>query len=470
MSFYQLLRSFTRHDGLPFADLLAEKDINTIALEVGVDVAKEEEDGVIYTTAITLWAFLSQMLFKGEQRSCPAAVARVITLCMALDREPCSADTGTYCRARARLPIALVRRLTTHIADAAEARVPKHWLWKGRHVYLVDGATVSAPDTPELQAEYPQPSSQKEGLGFPMIRLVVLMSLATAMLMGMAQGRYAGKKTGETALFRELLDRLKPGDVVLADRYYSSYFMLALLKERQVDAVFRLHQRRTADFTRGERLGPDDHVATWHRPARPKWMSQAEYDRMPLTMQIREVKVSVSQPGFRVESLVVVTTMTDAKVYSKDDVAELYHKRWLVELDIETLKVRLGLDVLRTKSPAMVRKELWVGFLAYNLLRQSLLQAAWLRKLSPRELSFTAAMQSVASTWAILAVASPERADALIEAHLQAIGTHKIGNRPGRVEPRAIKRRPKPHALLTKPRQEARAELLKGRRSKDSTT
>ena len=462
MSFYQSFRSFPRRDGLPFADLLSEDDINNIAEDVGVDVAKEQEAGIIYTTPVTLWAFLSQMLFKGEQRSCVAAVARVITLCIALKREPPSPDSGTYCRARARLPIALVQRLTTHVADAAEREIPTDWLWKDRHVYLVDGTTVSTPDTPELQEEYHQPNSQKKGLGFPMIRVVVLMSFATAMLTGMAQGPYAGKKTGETALFRELLDRLKAGDVVLADRYYCSYFMIALLRERNVDVVFRLHQGRTADFTRGKRLGPGDHITTWHRPARPKWMSQDVYDSMPLTLEVREVQVCVSQPGYRVRSLVVVTTMTDAAVYSKNDLGELYHKRWLVELDIRVLKVHLGLDVLRTRRPEMARKELWVGFLAYNLIRQSILQAAWLRELSPRELSFTAAMQSVASTWLILPWASEELANALIDAHLQAMGTHKIGHRPGRVEPRAIKRRPKPHALLTKPRQEARDELLNG--------
>lgn len=470
MSFYQPFRSFSRHEGLPFADLLSESVINKIAEEVGVDVAKEEEDGILYTTPVTLWAFLSQMLFKDEQRSCVAAVARVITLCIALNREPPSPDTGTYCRARARLPVALVQRMTTHVAEAGEAQVPNDWLWKNRHVYLVDGTTVSTPDTPELQKKYPQPDSQKEGLGFPMIRMVVLMSLATAMLTGMAQGPYAGKETGETALFRELLDRLKAGDVVLADRYYCSYFMIALLKERNIDAVFRLHQARTADFTKGKRLGSGDHIVTWHRPDRPEWMSQEVYDRMPLTLEVREVMVRVSQPGFREDSLIVVTTMTDSSEYSKDDLAELYHKRWLVELDIGVLKVRLGLGVLRTTSPAMARKELWVGLLAYNLIRQSLLQAASLRELSPRQLSFTAAMQSVASTWSVLAIVSQEIATKLIEAHLHAIGTHKIGHRFGRVEPRAIKRRPKPQALLTKPRQEARAELLKGRSAAASET
>jgi len=358
--------------------------------------------------------------------------------------------------------------LTTHIADAAESQVPQTWLWKGRHVHLVDGTTVSTPDTPSLQEMYPQPTCQKEGLGFPMIRMVVLMSLATAMLKDLAMGPYAGKKTGETALFRELLDRLTPGDVVLADRYYCSYFLLALLKERHMDSVFRLHQGRTADFTRGRKLGHEDHIAVWSRPPKPAWMDSETYERMPETMEMREVQVHVSKPGFRVETLVVVTTLTNAQVISRDDIAELYYKRWHVELDIATLKITLGLDVLRCKSPEMVHKEIWVALLAHNLIRQSMLQAALLSEVSPRQLSFTAALQSTASIYTPMIMCPQATACQLIAMHLQGMGTHRIGHRPGRTEPRAIKRRPKPHDLLTKPRKEARAELINPQASKEA--
>ena len=183
----------------------------------------------VYTPQVTLWAWLSQAVHKGEHRSCPAAVARVVVLLIGLGRRPCSDNSGTYCKARAKLPEPVLRRLVYDVADGCEHAVPEEWLWYGRHVKLVDGTTVSMPDTPENQAAYPQTSSQEEGLGFPMARLVVLISLATAMITGMAIGPCSGKETGEMALFRELFDRLEQGDIVLGDRYFCSYFMICLL-------------------------------------------------------------------------------------------------------------------------------------------------------------------------------------------------------------------------------------------------
>jgi len=448
-------RSFLQQDGLPFADLLAEETLQQIHREAGLPLPDEQADqGVIYTTPVTLWAFLSQVLHAKEQRSCVAAVARVIVLCVALGREPCSDDTGAYCRARARLPLALIQRATYHVAEQAEAQVPEAWLWKRRHVHLLDGTTVSTPDTPSLQAEYPQPSSQKPGLGFPLLRMVVLLSLTTAMIQGMALGPYAGKETGETALFRQLLGRLKPSDVVLADRYFCSYFMIAMLLALGVDVVFRLHHLRRRTFQRGS-----DHAITWLRPQCPDWMDQETYERIPESIQVREVHVQVQQTGFRVRSLIVATTLTDADAYSSDDIAELYHQRWLVELDIRALKITLGMDVLRCKSPEMVTKEIWTCLLAYNLIRQRILQAALVAELSPRQISFTAAMQKIAASWQVILLCNEEQARTLIETHLRDLATHRIGDRPDRVEPRAIKRRPKPHPLLTRPRAQAKAEL-----------
>ena len=370
MHFYNfrlVLLSFLQHAGRAFAEALPEETIQQAFADEDANFAQEEGD--VYTPPLTLWAFLSQVLFKGEQRSCRASVARVVVLLVALGRSPCSDNTGAYCRARAKIPAAVVRRLTLQVADACEQQVPEHWLWKNRHVHLVDGTTVSMPDTPANQAQWPQPASQKPGLGFPLIRMVVLISLATAMVTGMEMGPYQGKETGETALLRALFERLRAGDVVLADRYYCSYFMIALLGELGVDIVVRLHQQRDADFRRGRRLGRGDHVVDWLRPAKPDWMDQETYDRMPASLALRQVRVSVNQPGFRVEQLVVVTNLIDAVAYSQQDIAELYHKRWLVELDIRTIKITLGMDVLRCKSPDMVRREIWTGLLAYNLIR-----------------------------------------------------------------------------------------------------
>jgi len=456
--FQRVRSSFMQQDGLPFADVLTEEKIQHAFEDEEVSFAQGEDD--VYTPAVTLWAFLSQVLFKGEQRSCLAAVSRIVVLWIALGKEPCSDNTGAYCRARAKLPVVVLKRLALMVSHGCERKLPPNWLWRWRHVHLVDGTTVSMPDTPENQRDYPQPTTQAKGVGFPLARMVVLMSLATAMVQGMDLGPYAGKETGETALLRQLFDWLQSGDVVLADRYYCSYFMIALLLERGVDVVTRLHQARDADFRRGQRLGHGDHLVTWTRPAKPEWMDQATYERMPLSMQVREIQVQVHQPGFRVESFVAVTTLTDACEYTKDDVAELYHQRWLVELDIRTIKVTLGMEVLRCKTPEMVRREIWTCLLAYNLIRQTLLQAALAADRSPRQLSFTAALQKIAASWATLAVCDETMADQLIQTNLRHLAKHVVGDRPGRVEPRAIKRRPKPQRLLNQPRAEARAELL----------
>ena len=464
--FRLVLSSFMQHDGLPFADALPEEEIQQAFEDAGANFA--QDDDAVYTPAVTLWAFLSQVLFKGELRSCLAAVGRVVVLWVALGRKPCSDNSGAYCRARAKLPVPVLQRLALDLADNCEDQLPGAWLWMGKHVHLVDGTTVSMPDTSENQADYPQPETQEPGLGFPLARLVLLFSLASAMVQGVAVGPYAGKETGETALLRELFGRLLPGDVLLGDRFFCSYFMIALLMEKGIDVVVRLHQRRAADFRRGRRLGPDDHLVIWTRPQRPQWMDQETFDRMPATLAVRELQVHVHQPGFRVESLVVVTTLADADTYSKDDVAELYQQRWLAELDIRALKITLGIDVLRCQTPEMVRREIWVAMLAYNLIRRSMLQAA-LRDdptgtmgRSPRQFSFTAALQKVAASWATLAHGQETWLVLLIEVQLQHIGKQIIGDRPGRVEPRAVKRRPKPHKLLTKPRKERRAELLIG--------
>lgn len=456
--FRLILSSFLQHSGLPFADVLPEEAIAQAFADAGMSRQQEpaQDENIVYTAAVTLWAFLSQVLYSREQRSCAAAVARVVVLMATLSRE-CSDNTGAYCRARARLPLAVMQRLTLEVADGSEQRVPHHWLWCGRHVHLVDGSTVSMPDTADNQAAFPQAPTQKPGLGFPIARLVVLLSLATAMVTGMAMGRYQGKETGEPALLRELFDRLHPGDVVLGDRCYCSYFMIALLARIQVDVVARLHQCRPSDFRRGR-----DHVVTWERPKKPNWMDQETYDQMPETLQLREVHVQVHQPGFRVESLIVVTTLTDVERYTKDDVAELYHKRWLAELDIRAIKISLGMDVLRCRTPDMVRKEIWTCLLAYNLIRQSMLEAALAAKRSPRQLSFTAALQKIAASWAILAVGEAAQLVPLIAVALRHLAAHRVGHRPDRIEPRAVKRRPKRQKLLTKPRAEARARLLAG--------
>lgn len=457
-----VLNSFLEQPGLPFADALPAEDIQVAFEDQGVDFATEEDQ--IYTPPVTLWAMLSQVLFKDEQRSCGAAVARVIVLMTVLGRRPPGNDSGNYCRARFKIPVPVLRRLSCQIAERCQRKIPQHWLWFGHHVKVADGSTSSMPDTKENQAEFPQQRSQQPGLGFPIVRYVVLFSLATGMIADLEMGPYCGKETGETALLRELFGRLEAGDVLLADSYYGSYFMICLLSAIGVDIVTQLHQCRTADFSRGQRLGPEDHLVQWPRPARPEWMDEATYNQMPTSLQVREVLVRVNQAGFRPESFVVVTTLTNAKKYRSQDLADLYRQRWHAELDLRAIKVSLGMDVLRSKSPEMVRREIWSCVLAYNLIRQTQLNAAKRARLLPRQFSLTAALQKIAASWTCVLIVDSQTQTTLIEVHLQDLVHDRVGNRPNRVEPRAIKRRPKPHKLLTKPRDQARAELMAGQK------
>ena len=458
-SFSLVQNAFLQTEGLPFADVLSEEEIREAF--VAENACFAEDEGDIYTPGVTLWAWLSQALHAGPLRSCVAAVARVGVLCVMLGRQPPSPDTGDYCRARAKLPERVLYRLVCSVGDELESRAPADWLWQGRHVKIADGTTLLTPDTPANQHAWPQARTQKPGVGFPILRMVVLLSLATAALCGVAIGPYKGKETGEPALLRELLDRFQRGDVFLGDCCFCSYFLLALLLACGVDSVVRQHQRRRTDFRCGQRLGQKDHVVVWQRPARPTWMDQETYATIPETITVRELQVRVDIRGFRVQQLVVVTTLTDVQRYPQAEIARLFRQRWHVELDLRTIKVTLRMDDLRCKTPEMVRREILVHWLAYNLIRKVMAQAAVSQERLPRELSFAAAVAAVASAWDNATLANRNTLTVLAKTQWRLIARHEVGHRPNRVEPRAIKRRPKEHKLLRKPRAEARAELFR---------
>ena len=457
-SFRLVQDAFLQADGLPFRDVLPEEEIEEAFAAENACFAEDEGD--IYTPSLTLWAWMSQVMHADKLRSCVSAVARITTLCVVLERKPPSPDTGTYCRARAKLPERVLQRLAYAVGDGLEARVPADWLWLGRHVKIGDGTTLLAPDTPANQEAWPQARSQKPGVGFPILRMVVLLSLATAAVCGLAIGPYKGKETGESALLRELLDRFQPGDVFLGDCCYCAYFLLALLLARGVDVVVRQHQGRRTDFRRGVRLGDEDHAVLWERPQRPEWMDEETYAAIPETLRVRELRVRVDVPGFRVRELIVVTTLTDATRYPAAEIARLFRLRWHVELDLRNIKVSLRMDDLRGKTPSMVRREIWVHWLAYNLIRKVMAQAALGQKKLPRNLSFANALSALVSAWDHAGVSAPSRLSVLAQTQHRLITRSRVGQRPNRVEPRAIKRRPKAHKLLNKPRAEARAELL----------
>jgi len=448
---------FLQGQGLPFSSVL-----NAGAIEH----AFSQDDGLfaqddIFSTEITLWAFLAQALRDGKGASCTAAVADIATYMLQAGRQPPAGDTGDYCRARAKLSLPALRRLVVESAEQLEGQADKSWLWNGLHAKLVDGFTFTMPDTLDNQAEFPQLSTQQPGAGFPIARCCTVVSLATACVCDLAIGPYQGKQTGENALLRDLLDTFNENDVVVFDRYYCSFMLLAMLSLRGVQVCTRLHQRRTSDFRRGHRLGQDDHLITWTRPAKPAWMSPAQYQQIPQTLTLRELRFDVIVPGRPTESITVITTLTDPEAYSAEDIAALYGLRWNVELDIRDIKQTLDLDQVRCKTPHMVRRELWVTLLAYNLIRKVMATSAAMHGKQPRRLSFTLTCQTVLASWILLSTGSCRDPHQLWTAALDSIAAHEVPLRPGRMEPRVLKRRRDRYPLMHGPRDELREALGK---------
>jgi hypothetical protein len=450
-----LRRQFALAPGLPFGDLLSEEAVQqAFRAECGHGYDR------VYTPLVTVRLLLSQAL--DPDPSLRQAVSRLLAERATAGRAPMSADTGAYCQARQRLPEGVLPRLTRQVGGALLDRAPRGWCLKGRHVKIADGTTVSLPDTPANQAAYPQPSHEKPGLGFPLARLVVVFSLAVGTVLDAALGPFAGKRSGEPALFRGLHGCLRPGEVVLADRCYCSYFEIALLRQQGCDTVLRLHQRRPVDFRRGKRLGRDDQVIVWKKPKRPDWMEEATYEQLPDRLELRQVRLRGTRPGFRTQTLVVVTTLTDPQAVRAGDLTNLYRRRWHAELDLRSLKQTMQMGILRGKAPAMVRKELWAHLLAYNLIRTVMAQAARQHHLRPRQISFKGAVQTLLAFAPQVLAAAPAALPALARRVLAALAAHRVADRPDRCEPRARKRRYDNFMHLLRPRAEAKALLLKG--------
>ena len=456
-SFQKVVDAFLAQPGLPFANVLTAERIERVFAKHGNLFGA----GAIYSTAVMVWSFLGQVLRDGKEASCQSAVARIVTYCDQQELATPTADTGDYCKARAKLSAAALRDLAREVAAEVEQQADAGWLWKGLHAKLVDGFTFTMPDTEKNQAEYPSPKTQQKGVGLPIARAAVILSLATACALDLAVGPYSGKETGETALLRQLLGSFVSGDVAVMDRFYCSFMMIALLLGRNVQVCARMHQRRHVDFRRGRRLGEYDHLIVWTKPERPTWMGQATYDAIPDTLEMREIRYHVVQPGYRSQTITIATTLTNAETYSKEAIAQLYGFRWNSELDIRSIKQSLNLCHVRCKSPDMVRKELWMTLLGYNLIRTTVAAAALLHDKQPRHISFTGACQYVLSWW-MLASCQAIAADRL-ESHcrqlLSQIAECEVANRPGRLEPRVLKRRRHGYKLMQEPRSVLRAKL-----------
>jgi hypothetical protein len=356
-------------------------------------------------------------------------------------------NTGPYCKARQRLPLAPLKEAVTESGEELHRHTPSKWNWKGHHVVLADGTTSLMSDTPDNQARFPQQRNQKPGIGFPITRIVALISLGAGTIIDYALGPYQGKGSGETSLFSQMLDRLKPGDLLMADRYYCTYAIIALLGQKGVDVLFQNHAKRKPDFRRGKKLGAKDHLIEWTKPPiKPVWLSDEQYRALPDVLQVRELAV---------DGIVYVTTLMDTKKYRRQELAELYAERWTIELDLRNIKTNMGMEMLRCKSPDMVEKEIAIYFLAYNLIRASLARAAKQFGKIPRLLSFKSAVQLLTQATVQLTYLSAKALKSFSQALLKAMASTPIAQQKRKNQPRAIKRRPKSYPLLTIPRHEA---------------
>jgi hypothetical protein len=454
-----LRRQFLQDGDLPFTNVLTEE-----LLKQALATLRGWLDR-IFSPLVTLWVFLGQVL--GADPSCRAAVARLIAHRLSRGQSPCSAETGAYCQARKRLPESFFADVARQTGRTLQANVDPKWLWKHRRVYIYDGSSASMPDTPANQRDYPQPDTQKPGLGLPLARLAAVFSLACGAVLDLGICRYAGKGQSELGMLRTLWDLFRPGDVLLADRLMCAWTEMVMLKQRGVDRVCRFTSHRRADFRRGQRLGEGDHIVKWPKPTKPRSIDRETYDALPEFLMARECRVRVEQPGLRVRTFIIATTLLDAGEVTKDDLATLYRARWHAELDLRSLKRTMQMDVLRCKTPESVRKEIWTHVLAYNLMRTIMAQAASKYGLAPRSISFKGALQTLAAFQPLLALQGELDSAGCQEIYqrlLDAVATHRVADRPDRVEPRLRKRRPKHYAFLRKPRWEIELKMLKGLR------
>lgn len=447
----QILKDkFNQSLGLPFEELLPESAIKQAISELKIKYKKR-----LFDPLITLWAFLSQVL--DTDKTCHNAVSKIIAHLAGEEVEVPSTDTSAYCQARARLPEKLLEKLFNYSAQNLEEKVTEEKLWCGRNVKVIDGSTVSMPDTVENQKEYPQPSSQKPGCGFPIAKIGVIFSLATGAAVALCIDVL---NTHDIKLARKMYSFLKPNDVLLGDRAFCAYADMFFITNLGCDAVFRKHSSRTTTMRKGKIVGDCDKIVIWYKPKRcPKGLSKDEFDALPPSITVREIYYYIVIPGFRSQRVSLITTLLDKEIYPPLAIVRLYYQRWQVELDLRHLKTTLGMDVLRCKTPSMVRKEIHVYLLAYNLLRSLMWQAGTTYNTPPLRLSLQGTRHHLLNFIPKLETAHSQKRIRLYRSLLKIIVHKLVPDRPARSEPRVTKRRPKAYPRLTKPRQELRKQL-----------
>nr|WP_230966703.1 IS4 family transposase [Nostoc commune] len=436
--------------GLPFKELLPESVIRLAISELKIKYKKR-----LFDPLITLWAFLSQVL--DTDKTCHNAVSKIIAHLAESEVEVPSTDTSAYCQARARLPEKLLEKLFNYSAHNLEERVTQEHLWCGRNVKVIDGSTVSMPDTVENQKEYPQPSTQKAGCGFPIAKIGVVFSLATGAAIALCIDVL---NTHDIKLARRLYSFLKPNDVLLGDRAFCAYADMVAITKLGCDVVFRKHQSRTTTIRKGKIVGDCDKLVTWYKPKRcPQGLSKDEFLALPSAITVREIYYYIAIPGFRTQRVSLITTLLDKATYSTLEIVGLYGKRWDVELNLRHIKTTLGMDILRCKTPSMIRKEIHVYLLAYNLLRSLMWSAGTTYNTPPNRLSLQGTRHHLLNFIPKLETAHSQKRFSLYRSLLKIIVHKVVPDRPGRSEPRVTKRRPKAYPRLTKPRHELRHQL-----------
>lgn len=445
-----LKQKFVKSVGLPFQQLLPESTIIEI-----LKAEKIEYRDRLFNPIVTLWAFLSQVL--DSDKSCSNAVSRIVTWLVSEGVQPPSTDTGGYCKARMRLSEKLLQRLLHLTGLGLEAKASGEKLWCGHHVKVLDGSSVSMPDTAPNQKAYPQVSNQAPGCGFPIAKILVMFSLSTGAAMGVLIDVF---NTSDVTMARKMYSLLNIGDVALADRAFGTYVDLVFVQTQGAEAVFRKHQSRNSDFRRGKRLGADDHIVVWYKPQRcPKNLSLQEFDNLPESIKVREVRFFLPKKGFRTKVVIVVTTLLNPKVYTKTQLAQLYRLRWEVEVDLRHVKTTLGMEQLRGKTPSMVRKEIYVHLMAYNLLRTLMWSAGIIENVPPLRLSLQGTRQHLNHFISELVHAQVTKRQRLYRTLLKLIAQQPVPERKGRVEPRTRKRRPKSFPLMNQPRSVLQQQL-----------
>ena len=400
----------------------------------------------VYSLRRTFFGFLYQVL-KPES-SCREIVRQIQALFALHHRRRVDEGTAGYCQARRRLPLDSLTGLRAAVAAATEKASQ---LWHGFTVKVIDSTTVSLPDTPKNQRAYPQSGGQQPGCGFPLLKLLGIFSLASGALLSYAKGN---KHQHELRLLHRLLDQFQPCDLVVADRGFCSYVVLALLLLRGAGSVLLLHQARPADLRPGRRLGKNDRLVVWQKPPqKPPWLPQSAWKLLPAALPVRVLRFPLARRGFRARSVTLVTTLIDAQAYPAQEVAQLYARRWHIELWFRDIKTSMGMEVLRCKTPAMVLKELEMFFIAYNLIRSLMSQASHRQTVPLERLSFKGTVDAVRQfSLAIAQAHSQTKRKRLRDELLAVIVGDAVLPRPGRRETRAVKRRPKPYQLLNRPR------------------